>query len=78
MFFFLSSASLCCEVMRLGILPDTRHASEVQSQVFNGERLGQAEDQGPLQMSAGGFMFVATKDNIIIVQTGRCVRAAVQ
>jgi hypothetical protein len=79
LFFFRSSAFVfVAQVMRLGILPDTRHASEVKSQVFNGERLGQAEDQGPLQMSTGRLMFVATKDNVIIVQTGRCVRAAVQ
>lgn len=43
--FYLFCFSFLQKVMRLGILPDTRHASEVKSQVLNSERLGQAEDQ---------------------------------
>jgi hypothetical protein len=51
-------------------LPDSRHARKLESEVFNGERLGQTEDESAPQMRTGGFMFTAAEHDIFIVQPG--------
>lgn len=51
-------------------LPHAGHARKLESDVFNGERLGQTEDQSAPQMGTGGLMFAATKHDILIIQPG--------
>lgn len=41
----------------------------MQFQMLDRQRLGQAEHEGSLEMSAGGFILAATEDDIVIVQT---------
>lgn len=51
-------------------LPNTGHARQLESDVFNGEWFGQTEDQSTPQMGTGRLMFTASKDNILIIQPG--------
>lgn len=51
-------------------IPNAGHARKLESDVFDGERLGQTEDQSAPQMGTGGFMFTATKHDILIIQPG--------
>lgn len=36
--------------------------------MFDGEGFGETEHQGAFQMSAGGFMLTASKNNVAIIQ----------
>lgn len=51
-------------------IPNSRHARKLESDVFNGERLGQTEDQSAPQMRTGGLMFTTAKHDILIIQPG--------
>jgi hypothetical protein len=51
-------------------IPNTGHARKLESDVFDGERLGQTENQSAPQMRTRSFMFTATKHDIIIIQPG--------
>lgn len=53
-------------------IPNPGHARELKPKVFDCERFRQAENQRAAQMSTGGFMLTAAKDNIFVVQSVGC------
>lgn len=50
-------------------IPHAGHARQLESEVFDGQRLGQAENQSAPKVGAGGFMFTTAKHDIFVVQS---------
>ena len=49
-------------------IPYSRYPRQGQSDVLDGEGLCDAEDECAGEMCTGGFMFIATEDNVILTE----------
>lgn len=48
--------------------PDTRDTRQMQANMLDRNRFGQAEDELSTQMGAGSFLLTTAKDNVVLVE----------